>query len=127
MTPRDVLDSSKLLVCVGSGGVGKTSTAAAMGVWAARRGRKVMVLTIDPAKRLANSLGLQAFGNEGVRIDLPDAEGEPLGYERVGQIVAEAEAATPQDLIDALLQAAEEWAGSGPPNDDITFVALKAS
>lgn len=74
-TPRQVLDRCDLMVCVGSGGVGKTSTAAAMGVWAAARGRKVMVLTIDPAKRLANSLGLQAFGNEGVKIDLSGIEG----------------------------------------------------
>ncbi len=58
--------------------------------------------------------------------ELPDADGEPLGYQRVSQIVADAEAATPQQLIDTLLGAAEEWAGEGPPNDDITFVALRA-
>ncbi|MBN2799680.1 MAG: ArsA family ATPase [Deltaproteobacteria bacterium] len=64
------LDGQRLVVCVGSGGVGKTTTAASIGVWAAARGRKVMVLTIDPAKRLANSLGLDAIGGEGARIDL---------------------------------------------------------
>jgi serine phosphatase RsbU (regulator of sigma subunit) len=57
--------------------------------------------------------------------ELPDADGEPLGYERVSQVVAEAPSGTPQELIDALLRAAEEWAGEGPPNDDITFVALR--
>ena len=73
------LDGTELIVCVGSGGVGKTTTAASIGLWAALRGRKVMVLTIDPAKRLANSLGLTAFGNEERQIDLsrlPEAEGE---------------------------------------------------
>ena len=40
-------------------------------------------------------------------------------------LVAEASAGTPQELIDALLRAADEWAGEGPPNDDITFVVLQ--
>jgi anion-transporting ArsA/GET3 family ATPase len=69
----------KLVVCVGSGGVGKTTTAAAIGLQAAIRGRKVLVLTIDPARRLANSLGLSRFGNDETRIDLsalPEAKGE---------------------------------------------------
>ena len=57
--------------------------------------------------------------------ELPDDAGEPLGYERVSRVVAEAPASTPQELIEALLDAAEEWAGMGPPNDDITFVALR--
>jgi serine phosphatase RsbU (regulator of sigma subunit) len=57
--------------------------------------------------------------------ELPDAEGEPMGYERVSQVVAEAAADTPKELIEALLHAAVEWAGEGPPNDDITFVALR--
>jgi serine phosphatase RsbU (regulator of sigma subunit) len=56
--------------------------------------------------------------------ELPDADGEPLGYDRVSQVVADAPTGTPQKMIDALLGAAEEWAGEGPPNDDITFVAL---
>lgn len=64
------LDGTRLVVCVGSGGVGKTTTAAAIGLWAAARGRRAMVLTIDPAKRLANSLGLDAMGGEPTRIDL---------------------------------------------------------
>ncbi len=57
--------------------------------------------------------------------ELPDSDGEPLGYDRVSQVVADAPASTPQQLIDALLRAAENWAGKGPPNDDITFVALR--
>lgn len=73
------MDEAGLVVCVGSGGVGKTTTAATLGLWAALRGRRVMVLTIDPAKRLANSLGLERFGNSETRIDLaglPETQGE---------------------------------------------------
>src|SRR4051812_9390537 len=55
----DVLQERRILVCVGSGGVGKTTTAAALALAAARRGRRTLVLTIDPAKRLANSLGIE--------------------------------------------------------------------
>lgn len=69
------LDDHRLVVCVGSGGVGKTTTAASVALWAAVRGRKVMVLTIDPAKRLANSLGLDAIRGEGARIDLSGISG----------------------------------------------------
>lgn len=60
----DILARKRILVCVGSGGVGKTTTAAALALEAARRGRRTLVLTIDPAKRLANSLGLTALGHE---------------------------------------------------------------
>jgi anion-transporting ArsA/GET3 family ATPase len=75
----DLIANRKLVVCVGSGGVGKTTTAAAIGLQAAIAGRKVLVLTIDPARRLANSLGLSRFGNDETRIDLsalPEAKGE---------------------------------------------------
>jgi anion-transporting ArsA/GET3 family ATPase len=60
----DVLLERRILVCVGSGGVGKTTTAAALALAAARRGKRTLVLTIDPAKRLANSLGLEALGHQ---------------------------------------------------------------
>lgn len=52
-----------IIVCCGSGGVGKTTTAAALGIRAAEAGRKVVVLTIDPARRLAQSLGLTELDN----------------------------------------------------------------
>lgn len=52
--------SHKILVCAGSGGVGKTTVAASLGVAAAQKGKKVLVLTIDPARRLANALGLKS-------------------------------------------------------------------
>ena len=52
-----------IVVCCGSGGVGKTTTAAALGVRAAEKGRRVAVLTIDPARRLAQSMGLTKLDN----------------------------------------------------------------
>src|SRR5688572_29609146 len=56
--------TSKLVVAVGSGGVGKTTTAAALAIAAARRGRKCAMLTIDPARRLAQALGIEKMGND---------------------------------------------------------------
>ena len=55
--------SIQILICCGSGGVGKTTTSAALALRAAEQGRKVVVLTIDPAKRLAQSLGLTELDN----------------------------------------------------------------
>ncbi|MEZ0091319.1 ArsA family ATPase [Streptacidiphilus sp. EB129] len=55
--------ATAIIVCCGSGGVGKTTTAAALGLRAAERGRKVVVLTIDPARRLAQSMGLTELDN----------------------------------------------------------------
>jgi anion-transporting ArsA/GET3 family ATPase len=52
-----------IIVCCGSGGVGKTTTAAVLALAGARRGRNAVVVTIDPAKRLANALGLDALSN----------------------------------------------------------------
>lgn len=56
--------ATRVLVCCGSGGVGKTTTAAALALRAAARGRTVVVLTIDPARRLAQSMGLEELDNE---------------------------------------------------------------
>jgi anion-transporting ArsA/GET3 family ATPase len=70
MNLEGIVRSRRLIVCVGSGGVGKTTTAASLALRAALSGRRVLVLTIDPARRLANSLGLNEFGNTEVRIDL---------------------------------------------------------
>jgi anion-transporting ArsA/GET3 family ATPase len=55
--------STRIIVCCGSGGVGKTTLAAALGVRAAESGRRVVTLTIDPARRLAQSLGLKELDN----------------------------------------------------------------
>ncbi len=54
----------RVVVCVGSGGVGKTTTSAAIALWGALAGRRAVVLTIDPARRLANSLGIPELGDE---------------------------------------------------------------
>ena len=63
-----LLATKKVLLCVGSGGVGKTTTSAALALAAARDGRRVLCLTIDPAKRLANSLGLEEMKQEETRV-----------------------------------------------------------
>jgi len=60
----DLLKGKRICICAGSGGVGKTTTSAAIAMGMAARGKRVVVVTIDPAKRLANSLGLRALGNE---------------------------------------------------------------
>ncbi|MCW2666016.1 MAG: anion-transporting ATPase [Frankiales bacterium] len=57
------LDTAQILVCCGSGGVGKTTTAASLALRAAERGRRTVVLTIDPARRLAQSMGLTELDN----------------------------------------------------------------
>ncbi|MBU6530981.1 ArsA family ATPase [Streptomyces mayonensis] len=76
LAPARVLDvdpllddpQTRIVVCCGSGGVGKTTTAAALGLRAAERGRKVVVLTIDPARRLAQSMGIDSLDNTPRRV-----------------------------------------------------------
>lgn len=69
--------SNRVVVCCGAGGVGKTTTAAAMALRAAEYGRTVVVLTIDPAKRLAQALGIKDLGNTPQRVPLaPEVSGE---------------------------------------------------
>jgi anion-transporting ArsA/GET3 family ATPase len=75
MSVATMLEGKDVCICAGAGGVGKTTTSAAIAVGMARRGLKVVVVTIDPARRLANSLGLPELGNEERRIEL-DAPGE---------------------------------------------------
>ncbi|AXG78645.1 ArsA family ATPase [Streptomyces paludis] len=68
--------ATRIIVCCGSGGVGKTTTAAALGVRAAERGRKVVVLTIDPARRLAQSMGIDSLDNTPRRVKGVEGPGE---------------------------------------------------
>ncbi|MGY2079069.1 ArsA family ATPase [Modestobacter sp. SYSU DS0657] len=68
--------ATRIVVCCGSGGVGKTTTSAALALAAAEAGRQVVVLTIDPARRLAQSLGLVELDNEPRRVEVPGASGE---------------------------------------------------
>jgi len=64
-----LLDTRRVILCVGCGGVGKTTTTAALGLAAARRGKRVLCLTIDPARRLSQSLGLEEMPTEAQAID----------------------------------------------------------
>ena len=81
MTPgvAELLEGKRICVCAGSGGVGKTTTSAAIAAGMAARGKRVAVLTIDPAKRLADSLGLPELGNTERQVDpgLFEAAGAP--------------------------------------------------
>lgn len=65
----ELVASRRTIVCCGSGGVGKTTTAAALAVEGARRGRRAVVVTIDPAKRLADALGLDSLPNTPARVE----------------------------------------------------------
>ena len=65
----DLLEGKRICVCAGSGGVGKTTTSAAIAAGMAARGKRVAVLTIDPARRLADSLGLPELGNVERQVD----------------------------------------------------------
>lgn len=65
----DIAARKKIIVCAGSGGVGKTTMAAAIALRAAVDGKKTVVLTIDPARRLASALGLEELTNDPVRIN----------------------------------------------------------
>jgi anion-transporting ArsA/GET3 family ATPase len=69
MNVAETLEGKRVCICGGSGGVGKTTVSAAIAMGMAARGKKVAVVTIDPAKRLADSLGLDELGNQPRPID----------------------------------------------------------
>jgi anion-transporting ArsA/GET3 family ATPase len=66
---HQLIDRSEIVVCCGSGGVGKTTTAATLALEGALQGRRACVVTIDPAKRLADALGLESLSNTPGRIE----------------------------------------------------------
>lgn len=66
---RELLLGNEIVVCTGSGGVGKTTTAAVLALEAARAGKRACVVTIDPAKRLANAMGLEGLTNTPSKVD----------------------------------------------------------
>ncbi|HEX5527513.1 MAG TPA: ArsA family ATPase [Solirubrobacterales bacterium] len=82
----EALEGKSICICAGSGGVGKTTTSAAIATGMAAQGLKVCVLTIDPAKRLADSLGLKELGNEACRVE--PALFEEQGVEMKGELWA---------------------------------------
>ena len=69
-----------VVICCGSGGVGKTTTAAVLALEGARRGRNACVVTIDPAKRLADALGLDELTNEVTEIDRRAVGRRPMRF-----------------------------------------------
>jgi anion-transporting ArsA/GET3 family ATPase len=70
------LDGKRVVIVAGSGGVGKTTTSAALALGLAGAGQRVAVVTIDPARRLATALGLEELGNEPRRVENLDVPGE---------------------------------------------------
>jgi anion-transporting ArsA/GET3 family ATPase len=82
----DLLEGKRVCICAGSGGVGKTTSSASIAMGMAALGLKVAVITIDPAKRLANSLGLEELDNEPVKVD--PARFTPHGLELKGELWA---------------------------------------
>ena len=86
MTVGEVIDRHSLIVCVGTGGVGKTTVAAATAVGAAIRGRRAMVITIDPAHQLARALGLTSLGRNDQRV--PNAVWEAADLHPRGSLSA---------------------------------------
>src|ERR671917_1207955 len=82
---EQLLAAKEIAICCGAGGVGKTTTAAALAAMAAAHlGGKVLVLTVDPARRLANALGLEAFGNVETRV--PASAFAAAGLEPRGEL-----------------------------------------
>ncbi|MCU1467598.1 MAG: oxyanion-translocating ATPase [Actinomycetia bacterium] len=65
----ELVDDRRVVICCGTGGVGKTTTAAVLALEGARRGRKACVVTIDPARRLADALGIERLTNDPTEID----------------------------------------------------------
>jgi anion-transporting ArsA/GET3 family ATPase len=99
----DVLSSSALLVTCGPGGVGKTTTAAALGLAAARAGKRVVVVTIDPARRLADALGIQPGGSQDPHV----VEGAVEGPGSFAALMLDAESTFDQLVRDRAGDAAE--------------------
>src|SRR3954468_14113777 len=84
---EQLLAAKEIMISCGSGGVGKTTTAAAAAAMAAvHQGGRVLVLTVDPAKRLANALGLEGFGNTETRV--PDSAFKEAGVKPRGELWA---------------------------------------
>jgi len=84
LTIEKLIKEKKIIICCGSGGVGKTTVSAAIALKAAISGKKALVCTIDPAKRLADSLGLKQLGNKESKI--PDTVFSDAGIKVKGQL-----------------------------------------
>jgi anion-transporting ArsA/GET3 family ATPase len=82
----ELIDNNDVIICGGSGGVGKTTTSATIAIRAALRGKKVLVCTIDPARRLANSLGIGEMS--GVEKQVDAERFKAAGTEMTGSLTA---------------------------------------
>lgn len=82
----ELIREREVVVCAGAGGVGKTTTSAVIGLQAAIEGKRVLVMTIDPARRLANSLGIESLGDQAQQIPLEQFE--QVGVEADGELWA---------------------------------------
>jgi len=91
---------TRIVICCGSGGVGKTTMSAAIALRAAQRGRRAVVITIDPAKRLAQSLGIEQLDNVPRPVQLPDVG--RVGTD-VGRVASEASVSRPLGSLDAMM------------------------
>jgi anion-transporting ArsA/GET3 family ATPase len=78
----------KIIVCCGSGGVGKTTVSAAIGLYGVMSGKKTIVLTIDPARRLADSLGLKKFDTDAQRVPLEKLSIPEVSFSNTGDLYA---------------------------------------
>ncbi len=107
---RSLLQHRRILLCCGSGGVGKTTTAAALGLMAASMGRKVLVMTIDPAKRLAQAMGLDELGHQPQKIDLNYLQPDGIAASGSGSMFAM--------MLDTK-KAFDELVSRYAPNDDV--------
>jgi anion-transporting ArsA/GET3 family ATPase len=96
-----LIKRKEVVICAGSGGVGKTTASAALAAGMAQRGKKVAVLTVDPAKRLADSLGLPELGNEERQVDPARLRAVGLGGEGELWAMTLDPKQTFDDLIDA--------------------------
>src|SRR5579859_1463909 len=86
MNVAELLEGKRVCICSGPGGVGKTATSAAIALGMAAQGAKVAVITIDPAKRLADALGLQELQNDPTRV--PSGRLARYGIEMKGELWA---------------------------------------
>jgi anion-transporting ArsA/GET3 family ATPase len=107
---RDALDGHRLIVCVGTGGVGKTTISAAIALGAARRGRRAIVLTIDPARALARAFGLPSLAPGGEPVH------DAAGIELHGRLEA--------GMLDAKLSW-DDFVRRHAPNDEIARTVLE--
>jgi anion-transporting ArsA/GET3 family ATPase len=83
---KNKIQTAKIVACCGSGGVGKTTLSATIGLYGALIGKKTIVLTIDPAKRLADALGLKSINFEEQRV--PDSCFDAIGLKPKGELYA---------------------------------------